>query len=296
MQLGIGTVQFGLKYGVANTTGIVPERDIPAILELAHEHGIRVLDTAAAYGDSEAVLGRSISGDMQFRVITKLPALRKNTVAEEDIDYLRTTFGASLKRLHAENIDGLLLHAPSDLFLPGGAALYELMYSFTEQGYVKKIGVSVYSGEEIDRLLSAHDFDIIQLPMNVLDQRLVRSGHIKKLKDRKIEIHTRSVFLQGLLLMPLEDIHPYFMPILPTLKKYHMFLKERGITPLEGAFLFMHGEYCPDIVLTGIDSLSQLEANIAAFRNARLPGGMDFGEFAVTDETMVNPQFWKLGI
>lgn len=293
MELGLGTVQFGLDYGVSNKEGKVPVVSVQPILETAVRNGIRVLDTAAAYGSSEQVLGSAMPAGNNFKVITKLPALNKEAVTDGDIAFLRNTFGESLRKLGLDRIYGLLMHAPGDLLIHGGDAVYRLLNNLKEQGRVEKIGVSVYSGDELDRLLHHYDFDCMQLPLNVLDRNLALSGHITRLKTSGVEIHIRSAFLQGLLLMPPGQVNPFFAPILPVLKRYHDFLYDNGLSPVEGAFAFLRTLEDIDVILVGVAGVKELEENIRAF-TVKLPPGLDFSPFAVGIEEMVKPQQWKL--
>ena len=293
MELGLGTAQFGFDYGISNEDGKVPAGKVRTLLEIAYTNGIRVLDTAAAYGDSEQALGQAMPEDCSFRVVTKLPPVKKDCISEEDVSCLRETFFDSLKKLRINNAAGLILHRPRELILSGGEKIYSLLQSLKEERLIEKIGISVYDGEEIDRLFSYYDFDLIQLPLNVLDQRLVKSGHIEKLKKRGVEIHARSVFLQGLLLMPLEQIDPYFNPIITVLKKYRAFLDEHGLSPVEGALGFLRRLDGPDVLLVGVTNEKQLRDNIAAFKSAEALN-QDYSRFAVEEKEMVNPQLWEL--
>ena len=293
MELGLGTAQFGFDYGISNVDGKVPAGKVRTLLEIAHNNGIRVLDTAAAYGDSEQALGQAMPGDKFFRVVTKLPPMKKDIIGEEDVRCLRETFFESLKKLRINNAAGLILHRPRDLFITGGDSIYSLLKSLKRDRYVEKIGISVYNGEEIDHLVKYYDFDLIQLPLNVLDQRLVKSGHIDKLKKGGVEIHVRSVFLQGLLLMPLDQIDPYFNPIITVLKKYRAFLDEHGLSPVEGALGFLRGLDGPDVLLVGVTNEKQLRDNIEAFKSAEALN-QDYSRFAVEEKEMVNPQLWKI--
>ena len=239
MELGLGTVQFGLDYGVSNKEGKVPPGTVKTLLDIAYENGIRVLDTAAAYGDSEQVLGDTVTDGKSFRIITKLPGLHKETVTQADISSLVNTFRESLRKLKTKSVEGLLLHSPGDLFLPGGQDIYSLLCSFKGQNYVNKIGVSVYTVDELDRLFSQYDFDLVQLPLNVLDQRFVTSGRLSELKAKGVEIHVRSAFLQGLLLIPPEEVNVFFKPIQPTLSRYRSYLGDNNLSPVEGALAFL---------------------------------------------------------
>jgi len=293
VELGLGTVQFGLDYGVSNKEGKVPVVSVQPILETAARNGIRVLDTAAAYGSSEQVLGSAMPTGNNFKVITKLPALKKEAVTDDEIAFLRNTVEDSLRKLGLDRIYGLLMHSPGDLLIHGGDAVYRFLNTLKEQGCVEKIGVSVYSGDELERLLYYYDFDCVQLPLNVLDQNLALSGHIARLKTGGVEIHIRSAFLQGLLLMPPGQVNPYFAPILPVLYRYHGFLNDNGLSPVEGAFAFLRTVKDIDVILVGVTGAKELEENIRAF-SVKLPPGLDFSPFAVGNEEMINPQHWKL--
>lgn len=292
VELGLGTVQFGLDYGVSNKEGKVPVVSVQQILDTAARNGIRVLDTAAAYGSSEQVLGSAMPAGNNFKVITKLPALNKDAVTDSDIAFFRNTFEESLRKLGLSRIYGLLLHAPGDLLIHGGDAVYRLLNNLKEQGSVEKIGVSVYSGDELDRLLHYYDFDCVQLPLNVLDQNPALSGHIARLKTGGVEIHIRSAFLQGLLLMPPGQVNPFFAPILPVLERYRDFLNDNCLSPVEGAFAFLRAVKDIDVILVGVTGVKELEENIRAF-SIKLPPGLDFSPFAVGIKEMVKPLLWK---
>jgi len=298
MELGLGTAQFGFDYGVSNSEGKVPFERVRRLLEKACENGVRVLDTASTYGDSETVLGRATGGKRPFRIVTKVPPVKREEIRNEDLKHIRKTVEGSIERLRVEQLAGLLMHWPDDLLSPGGEGIYELMQTLKARGTAEKIGVSVHGvcgpiGEEIDRLFGRYDFDMIQLPLNVLDQELIHDGHIAALKKRNVEIHVRSVFLQGLLLMPVEDIDPYFAPLVPVLRNYRRFLDEHGLSPVEAALGFVRDFAAPDVVLVGVTNEEQLMTNIRALGVKPL-GHLDFGGFAVGDRNMVNPNFWRL--
>ncbi|MBN1293795.1 MAG: aldo/keto reductase [Candidatus Latescibacteria bacterium] len=293
MELGLGTVQFGLDYGVSNKGGKVSPETVKTLLDLAYGNGIRVLDTAAAYGDSEQILGDTVTADKFFRIITKLPGIHKETVTQAEITCLDNIFHQSLQRLKTDHIEGLLLHRPGDVFLPGGENIYSLLCSLKEQKYVNKIGISVYTVDELNRLFSRFDFDLVQLPLNVLDQRFVTSGCLSELKAKGVEIHVRSAFLQGLLLIPPEEINEFFAPIKPTLVRYRSYLEENGLTAVEGALAFLRLQKNIDVVLAGVTNETELRININAF-SKKNPPHLDFSSFTATKENMINPQFWQL--
>jgi len=293
MELGLGAAQFGFDYGISNESGKVSAGNVQTLLKIAYENDIRVIDTAVTYGDSETVLGQSIPEGFSFRIMTKLPPMKKDSICEKDSALINENFYGSLKKLCIEKVTGLFLHCPDDLFLPGGDIIYTTLLSLKDRGLVEKIGISIYNGDEIDRLFHHYDFDLIQLPLNVLDQRLVKSGHIAKLKKKGVEIHARSVFLQGILLMPLDKINPFFTPVLHVLTKYRDFLEEYGLSPVEGALSYLRTIKELDIVLVGINNEKQLMENINAFK-LTLPDALDFSEFAIEKVNILNPYHWRL--
>lgn len=293
MQLGLGTVQFGLDYGVSNAHGRTPENEVRRIMKMAADKNIRILDTAAAYGESEDVLGRCLPPGADFSIVTKTLPLKaaRGTVAATTI--VREGFNASLKHLKVSTVYGLLVHHAEDLLGPGGDDIWAWLLERKSSGQVERIGISVYDGAQIDLALDRYDFDIIQLPLNVLDQRLVVGGQLARLKQRGVEIHARSVFLQGLLLMEPGQMPGYFSPVIPHLVRWRSVLESKGLTPAQGAFAFLRSIDATDVVLIGVESISQLERNISEFSDAYV-ADIDFHSFAVNDDRFINPGNWRL--
>lgn len=292
MQLGLGTVQFGLDYGVSNRRGRTPEPEVRRILELAATGGVRVLDTAAAYGDSEAVLGRCLAAESPFRIVTKTAPLRQARGAAAAPDLVREGFARSLERLGRDAVDGLLAHHADDLLGPGGDDIFAVLDGLRRQGLARRIGLSVYDGAQIDAALDRYDVDLVQVPASVLDQRLVAGGQLRRLRERGVEVHVRSVFLQGLLLLDPAAAPPYFAPVRHRLAAWRQALDGRGLTPAQGALAFARS-LDADVVLAGVEDAAQLAANISDFAAAE-GVGLDFAPFALNDEKYVNPGKWEL--
>lgn len=293
MKLGLGTVQFGMNYGMSNLRGRTPPAEVDHILRLAADNGVQILDTAAVYGDSEIVLGGLLAPDHDFRVITKTPSFKTSTIHAADAIYLRDTFRRSLENLRQENVYGLLVHHADDLLVPGGERVFTEMQRLLEEGLVRKIGVSVYSGQQIDSILEAYTPDIVQLPLNLFDQRLLESGHLEKLKCRGVEIHARSVFLQGLLLIEPDQVPPHFSPISDKLEYYVRFLEENKLTRLQATLAFAAKQRDVDVVLVGVTSAAELRDIFSAL-DAVSGIDLDMSALKVADERMVNPSLWKL--
>lgn len=193
-KLGIGSAQFGLNYGITNRNGKLPQQEITKLLHTAKTHSIDLIDTAVSYGDAEEVLGsQNIS---IFNVITKLPKLPSSEI--EPVIWLNQTVDKSLSKMSKKQLYGFLLHHPRDVIF--NKNLLEEFLRLRETKRVYKIGVSVYCPKELEDIIKVFKPDIVQLPFNILDRRFAETGWLKELADNNIEIHARSVFLQGLLL------------------------------------------------------------------------------------------------
>ncbi|HEY9348234.1 MAG TPA: aldo/keto reductase, partial [Inquilinus sp.] len=199
--LGLGTAQFGLDYGIANDRGICPPEDVAAILEAAAASGIGVLDTAPAYGTAEQVLGEVLPAAHRFRIVTKTPHLGGLRDESQIRRAVRDAFAQSRAKLRRDRLAGLLTHNANDLLRPGGRALWAAMTELKQAGEVERIGASVYSAGQLDAVLARYPLDMVQLPWNAVDGR-IGPARLAALADQGIELHARSVFLQGLLLAP----------------------------------------------------------------------------------------------
>jgi aryl-alcohol dehydrogenase-like predicted oxidoreductase len=295
LKLGLGTVQFGMDYGISNQHGKIPFEEVKAILKFAQENGVDVIDTACSYGESESVLGRALSNEHGFRLITKTPFFKRKQVFVDDASIIKDTFYGSLRKLGQSKIAGLLTHHADDLLSGGGDILYNALQELKNEGIVEKLGVSVYTGEQIDLLLKRYTFDLIQVPVNILDQRLINNYYLKKLKEQNIEIHARSVFLQGLLLIDPEQLHSFFNPIKPLLFKYRQFLNSHGLSPIEGSLGFVKGIPEIDYLIIGVNNLEQLKDNLQYFNRTYNDSLFStFKEFSINDLNYLNPYLWKI--
>ena len=288
-RLGLGTVQWGLAYGLANRNGVTTPAEVKGILSAAQCNGIRVLDTASAYGAAEAVLGdNSLKG---FHVVTKTPKFSTPVISDSQVSHLIDVFHQSLQKLSSRQVYGLLMHGAEDLLVPGGEKLLAAMRGLKESGAVEKIGVSVYDSEQAAAVLNQFTPDIVQLPISVLDQRLLLDGSLERMKNAGIEVHARSVFLQGLLLMPLGNIHKYFDPIRPLLTRWHAATRAHGMSLTQAALSFVRDIPFVDTVLIGVESLDQFRICSADFEDA---ASFDASGFDCPDPRFVNPAHWKL--
>ncbi len=281
-RLGIGTAQFGMDYGISNPDGKTAPDEVAAILEYAAKVGIRFIDTAPAYGEAERVLGRKIPVGHDFRIITKV-----SPTVENPSDSIRR----SLEALNADRLYGALFHGSTGLLSSSGDKLWEQLSDCRKNGLLEKIGVSIYDPEEAELLMDRYDVDVFQIPVNILDQRFIRSGTLKKMKSSGIEVHSRSCFLQGLLLMDPSSLPLYFSPAISSLRRIRQASTELGFSPLEIALNFVFSIEGIDRVVVGINSLIQLMEIVEAL-NSEIGLIEELSGCAVEDPEMINPSKW----
>jgi aryl-alcohol dehydrogenase-like predicted oxidoreductase len=290
-KLGLGTVQFGGEYGVFNARPRPQEQMVREILRYGFDAGIRVLDTASLYGNSEEVLGEALLPSHNFDFITKTKTFSEETITENHLRDIKHNFYSSLDKLKQSTITGLLAHSAKDLLKPGGKKIIELLQMFRQQGLVKKIGVSVYDSVEIDAVLDIFTPDIIQLPINLFDQKLIASGHLAKLKKHGVEIHARSLFLQGVALMEYADIPDYFLPVMDKFTSLNELVCSVKLSRLELCLLFAYQQKAIDVLLVGVTSLRDLREIVQA-EKAIKDRNVDFSNLAINDPLYVNPTHW----
>ena len=284
-RLALGTVQFGLNYGVANQVGQVSLSSAKNMLQLLKNKGGDTLDTAIAYGESESCLGEL--GTKGFKLVTKLPAVPDGC---GDINsWVREQIAASFNRMGVVSVYGLLLHRSSQLLMTNGRVLFNALQDLKENGLVQKIGVSVYAPGDLDALIPKYRFDLVQAPFNLIDRGLYTSGWLQRLKQENVEIHTRSAFLQGLLLMPLEAIPPKFAPWEALWDNWHNWLACHPVSAVQACLAYPLAFPEIDRVVIGADSMNQLRQII----DATLPISIDeLPDLCCEDENLINPGNW----
>lgn len=285
MKLALGTVQFGLTYGIANAHGRVTAAEAAGIVGDARAAGIDTLDTASLYGDSETRLGEI--GVDRWRIVTKLgPVPEGDDAARWTADSVR----ASLQRLRVPRLFGLLLHRPGQLLAPGGDHLHAALQDAKHRGLVEKIGASIYEPAELDAL-ERYPLDLIQAPFSVLDRRLLTTGWLDRLAERGVELHVRSIFLQGLLVMPPERRPEDFRRWAPLWSAYDAWVAASGLSAVEACV--RDALSFPQIarVVVGVDSRAHLAAILAAARGAPLTAPAFLGTDAVD---LLNPSRWRV--
>lgn len=294
MKLALGSVQFGTNYGVSNSYGQPNTQEITEILTLAHQNNINVIDTAIAYGDSEQVLGELADIPNRFEIITKLPPLNKEQFSPADCAYYLELLDLSYQKLQTNKLSGLLFHSADDILKDGNNELLQGIFSLKKSKKLAKSGVSLYSQGKYSKLLNAPLVDLVQIPYNCFDTFFSSSGYLHKFKERNIEVHARSSFLQGLLLMELQDIPKYFLPWLDKLTLFSQVASEFSLSNLELALSYVVKEKNIDKLVIGVNNAKELEQVIQAYHNAHKVEHDQLPDLSCLEQKLVNPAHWQL--
>lgn len=290
---GLGAAQFGSRYGTFNRSGQPSTDEVEAILRHAREAGFSVIDTASTYGESERVLGGLAGLSHGFRLVTKTRTFDGEISAHDAEATVVADARESLTRLRCDHIHALLVHGPDDLLRPAGTGIYGGLRRIKEEGAVTKIGVSVYSPAQLTAILERYELDLVQLPFNVLSRDFLSSGLLAELARRGIEVHARSVFLQGLLLAEPATLPPFFEKLRPSLTRFAAAAAARGMTPAAAALAFVLAHSEVSVALVGFDSLAQLQQLLVELPQCHGFDVREFMDIEAADKKLVNPVNWR---
>jgi aryl-alcohol dehydrogenase-like predicted oxidoreductase len=272
-----------LAYGLNNQAGQPSTAAVAEILAAAQAAGLTLLDTAAAYGDSEVRLGQLAGANPAFSLITKLPAGPPAQVARD--------LAAALARLRRPQLYGVLFHAFGPLQTEPAA--WWALQAARAAGQVARIGVSLYHPHEAEWLLAqGWDIGLVQVPYNVFDQRF--AALLPRLAAHGVEVHVRSAFLQGLLLREPAALPAFFRPLAPKVKLLRHLAEEAGV-PLPAALL-LFAAYAPGVAraVIGVDSVANLHENLAAAAYLAAAESLRpaLAALAETTDTFILPYAW----
>ena len=290
-RIGLGTVQFAMDYGISNRTGRPSEAEVAAILARAVEAGVGYLDTAASYDEAEILIGRHLPSDHGLRIVTKLPPIVEDAISASRAEAMLAAVASSLERLRSTQVYGVLIHQTRDLAKPGWQYLIEALRESRARGWAAHIGVSVYDAGDLAILENRFTPDLVQLPFNALDRRLAVSGWLRRLKAAGIEVHARSLFLQGLLLMEPAALPDFFGPLREGLKSLHGRWAAAKLTPLAGCVRCVLRNADIDTAIVGINRLRELEEIEAAVVQVA-SGSDEFGPSPAIDPLYLDPRQW----
>lgn len=280
----LGTVQFGINYGINNSSGKISTDNAWKILNYSNSNGITQLDTAAAYGDSEQVIGKYLKNNInkEFKIISKL--FLKNQTLE---DSLRS----SIKKLNIKMLETILFHSHED-YLVHKNEIIDFNNEFKGRLF-KNIGVSAYTNKEVEEIIKDECVDVVQMPFNILDNASKREETYMKIKSHGKKLHTRSVFLQGLIFKKVDELQSEFKVLQNAFLKIEKLCKEFKLTTNELALSYVLSKDYIDGVLIGVDSLDHLKNNIS-ISGLKISQKLieEIDNLNVADENILNPTNW----
>jgi aryl-alcohol dehydrogenase-like predicted oxidoreductase len=292
-KLCLGTAQLGMDYGINNLTGKPRFEESRAIIKTAVENGITTFDTAPAYGDSEKILGRCLKDlNGECVLISKLPAVDGTQPPQEIARGMRHHLESTLRRLDIARLPVYLFHRFEDIRLRDGLAVME-MNSFKTQGLLEKWGVSIYTPGQADECLEIEDLEIIQVPFNLTDKRLLDNDFLGRAKKKSKIILARSVFLQGLLFK--KDLSESLKNFEPYRQKLESAGREEGLDMTELALRYVLSFEAIDSVLIGVETLGQLKDNLRIFDKGGLSRRLldRIRRMGTASENIIDPRQWR---
>jgi aryl-alcohol dehydrogenase-like predicted oxidoreductase len=295
-RLALGTAQIGLDYGVTNMAGRIPDTEVSNLLSASCASGLSLLDTAPGYGDSEDRLGRfTAQAACAWEIMTKTPAARSERITAAEIGVFEASWQLSRERLGPGPLHALLVHHAEDLLAPGGEALHDWLCSLRACGQVTHIGVSVYDRDQIDALFSrfgaqGRPFDIVQLPASIADQRLCAGTTLRALHELGVQLHVRSLYLQGLLLAKPEFVDARFPGKGDWLRRLRQFCADHGLSPVQACLSFFKSSFALDVAVVGATNVKELLELKQGFDNAPV---LDWRDWADNDSLWVDPRRWR---
>ena len=296
MELCLGTVQLGMDYGILG--GKKPSLDYAVrCLDYAVQNGITSIDTAAAYGTAEEVVGeflrrKTVKREKLFISTKFLPNLLDEYKPEDYKKVIRDNLIKSLEVLHTDYIDAYMFHSARYAFR---ADMLEALYEVQKEGLARKVGVSVYEPEEALACFASPFVSFIQMPYSVFDHRMKTSGVLDSEKNGNCEVTTRSAFLQGLITMKEEQVPPFLERAKPIVKRINQISQETGYSKVELAIAYVKRETAISRLVFGVDSLEQLKEDILLFHK-EIPKDLLEKlekEFEGLETDIVMPSLWK---
>lgn len=297
MELCLGTVQFGMDYGLRGKRK-PPLAESLKMLDYAVHNGVCTIDTANAYGEAEDVVGAYLEKHSSMRErITLISKFRPNLLdgvpVEQYDSVMRENLEESLRRLHTDRLDGYLLHSARYVF---NDEIVAALLRLKKEGYAQKVGVSVYEAAEAEKGICRSDLDFLQLPYSMLDQRMQQSGIFALAEERRFPLHTRSAFIQGLVAMKPEEVPPFLREkAAPILKEVETLCRETGLSRIQLAIGFVKQQSAVSHMVFGVRNMEQLKEDISAFQQ-KLPDDVmkELEErFAHVEADIVMPSLWK---
>ena len=281
-RLVLGTAQFGSAYGVTNALGRLADADVAALVAAARAGGIDTFDTAADYGDSQDRLGALAPAGNRY--VTKFSFPAEGAI---DADAL---FARSAATLGVDRLAGVMFHKLADLRDPRAAGAIDVLWAARAEGRIERAGVSVYDASDLELALAVFpDLDLVQLPANLVDTRLLDNPLVSRLRETGAEIHARSAFLQGILLAAPGALPAGFEPFEPVVVELDRRAEEAGTTRLALALGFLRDSGVVDGVVVGATTTAELTGILAGWNS---PSAVSRAELPPVPAELLDPRSW----
>lgn len=282
-KLGLGSAQF-VPGGSTPVRGRAPEVEVRDILTIAARAGLSVFDVSGAWGRSETLLGDLMPRPVPFRLT--ISSVRP----DRGPDYVEAEARASLARMAVERADAIVVPLAADLFSPHGAAMWDRLQRLRDSGLFKRVGVALHATDDPIGVCRRFKPDMIQAPASLLDQRMLADGTLERVAGMGIEVQMRSIFLNGLLFLPLDRLPNSLKGASSGLSRARRMIAEGRSDPLQAALGFALSRPEASAVLVNVANAAELSAVIAAA--ASPPPDLDWDEMAIDDPTALDPHRW----
>ena len=288
-RLILGSANWGLGYGVGKNSAQLSMRTVKDITSQAASYGVGLIDTAPLYINSHEVIRDAELAS--FEVITKTMKFPAVTITYEHAKKLRSAFEKALEKLDRPKVHALLFHQASDLLKPGSGYLVDVVNELKSEGYIDKFGVSIYYSDEFKKVFQVLKPDIVQLPVSLFDQRFYKDGTITALSHQNVEIHARSIFLQGIPFLLPENLPKYFKPWQEFFQNFADDCKAQNLSPAAVCTSFVGSLKEIDRYVVGFDRKIEVDQ---FFRNLKLPFNEIFSQYECVDDNLINPIKWSI--
>jgi hypothetical protein len=282
----LGSANFDQIYGIKKR--FIKQNEVKKLFNLALKNKIKTIDSSPLYNKSEKIIG--MLNNNKFKIISKIPRLPKNIKKKNIKGWLKCIVMASLKNLKIKKFECLLLHNANSLLDKNGNEIYKSIKNMKTNGLTNKIGISIYDFDRLDKILNKFKFNLIQAPLNILDKRLIETGWLKKLKKRKIEVHARSIFLQGILLLRHKQLPRKLKKLNKSWKIWENWLKKNRFNSLQVCLSFILNQRQLDGIIVGLDSKNQLNQilKIKKIKNKIL-----IPDLNIRNRKLIDPRKWS---
>jgi aryl-alcohol dehydrogenase-like predicted oxidoreductase len=280
----LGSANFDQKYGIRKNS--IKKNDIKKLLNIAVKNKIKLIDTSPSYNESEKIIGKL--NNKRFQVISKIAKLPKNTKKSEIKKKMTKNVLISLKKLKIKRFECLLLHNAESLLGKNGQEIYLSLKDIKKSGLTKKIGLSIYNYTKLNKIINKYKIDLIQAPLNIFDQRLITTGWLKKLKQKKIEVHARSIFLQGTLLLKKNEIPKKLKKFNKEWSYWDSWIKKNKLNRLHTCVQFVLNQSRLNGIVLACDNISQFKEILKIKKKNFLTP-----QFNIKNIKLIDPRKWN---